>query len=185
VTGSWTASAKTALLLVVGIVVQTTLMPDLQFRGVRPDLMLLLALGAGLVGGPEQGAVGGFAAGFLTDLFLQSTPLGLAALTYCLIGFSVGALRVNFLPERRLLSPAVALVGTGCGVVLFTVIGAMVGQSQLTHGGLHHLARIAVIEAVLNAILSYPVIPLSRWASIGSRGSALVAQSSSSSPVLR
>lgn len=181
----WASSAKIALLLFVGIVVQTTLMPDIQFHGVRPDLMLLLAVCAGMAGGPEQGATVGFAAGFLTDLFLQSTPLGLAALTYCLIGFSVGALRANFIPETRLLSLAVALVGTGCGVVLFTVIGAMVGQSQLTDGGLHHLLRIAIIESVLNAILGYPVSRLTIWASAGSRGATLLSQAGSSRVVSR
>jgi len=52
--------------------------------------MMLLAVGAGFVGGPDTGAVVGFAAGTVSDLFLQSTPFGLSALAACLAGFAVG-----------------------------------------------------------------------------------------------
>ena len=57
---------------------------------VAPDFMMLLAVCAGFVAGPDKGAVVGFAAGLVSDLFLQSTPFGLSALAACLAGFVVG-----------------------------------------------------------------------------------------------
>ena len=55
--------------------------PSCGSSGSPPDLMLALAVAAGLAGGPERGAWVGFAAGLLADCFLQ-TPLGLSALVY-------------------------------------------------------------------------------------------------------
>ena len=77
--------AKTALkvvaVLAVAIFLQTTFGADLRVHEVAPDFMLLLAVSAGFVAGPDEGAVVGFAAGLVADLFLQGTPFGLSALT--------------------------------------------------------------------------------------------------------
>jgi rod shape-determining protein MreD len=165
-----TSRLRLSALLLVGILVQTTLMPDVRVRGIAPDLMLLLAICAGLAGGAELGAIVGFAAGLLTDLFLQTTPLGLSALTYCLVGFAVGVVRRSTLREGRLLAPSVTLVASAAGVVLFVLIGAMVGQSQLSALGPHRIAETAAVVAVLNAILALVVAPLVAWGAAGSEG---------------
>src|SRR6202011_5128239 len=136
---------------------QTTVVPDLRLGGVCPDLMLLIAVCAGLVGGPERGALFGFSAGLLSDLFLPTTPLGLSALAYCLIGFTVGTLQGSLLREGWLLAPLVALVGSAAGVVIFVVAGVTVGQSQLTGAGPVALAKTAAIVGVMNAVLAVPV----------------------------
>ena len=60
----------------------------------------------------ESGAWVGFWAGLLADLSLTATPLGLSALTYCLIGAAVGALRTGLLPESWVVIPAAAAMGT-------------------------------------------------------------------------
>jgi rod shape-determining protein MreD len=165
---------RLSAVLLVGILVQTTLMADVRVRGVAPDLMLLIAICAGLAGGAELGAVVGFAAGLLTDLFLQTTPLGLAALTYCLIGFTVGAVRRGVLREGRLLPPLVTAVASAAGVVLFVIIGAMVGQSQLSGLGPHRIGETAAIVAVMNAILALAVAPVVAWAASGSVGATRI-----------
>jgi rod shape-determining protein MreD len=159
-------------LLFVAILFQVTLASDLRVRGVAPDLMLLFSICAGLAGGAELGATVGFTAGLLTDLFLQTTPLGLSALTYCLIGFSVGLLRRGVLRESRLLAPMIATVASAAGVVLFVLIGAMVGQSQLTDLGPRRIVETAVIVAVMNAVLALPVARVVGWAAEGSVSTA-------------
>lgn len=164
------AGVRVAAVLLVGLLVQTTLVPDLRFKGVAPDLMLLMAICAGLAGGPEYGAVVGFFAGLLSDLFLTDTPVGLSALCFCLVGFAVGGLRASVIPEGRLLTPLIAIVGTGGGVVLFIVVGDVVGQSQLTATGSHWLLKVAIIEAAFAALLSLPVGWLMDWAAKGSQG---------------
>jgi rod shape-determining protein MreD len=164
------ARLRISALLLLALLLQTTVVPDLRISGVCPDIMLLLAVCAGLAGGPERGATVGFSAGLLVDLFLPTTPLGLSALAYCLVGFSVGALRGSLLREGWLLAPAVALIASAAGVLVFVAAGVTVGQSQLTGPGPVTLAKTAVIVGVMNAVLAIPVSRIVTWASNSSQG---------------
>ena len=161
------ASLKVALLLALGILLQTTFGEDLRVDNVAPDILVLLAVCAGFVGGPDTGAVVGFAAGLVSDLFLQSTPFGLSALAACLAGFAVGWAGTEVLRARLFLVPLVAAGGTVLGVVLFVVIGYLVGQSQLVAGGGRWLAGVALVEACYAALFSVPAFVLMRWALAG------------------
>jgi rod shape-determining protein MreD len=134
--------------------------------------MLLLTICTSLAAGPDAGAVVGFVAGLLIDLFLHATPFGLSALTYCLIGYGVGVLRRSVLHEGWLLAPGAALVASAVGVVLFVLIGVMVGQHQLTARGPRGVAQIAGIVGAINAVLAVPISRLLSWAARGLTGSA-------------
>jgi rod shape-determining protein MreD len=158
---------KVVLLLAVGILLQTTFGNDLRVDDFAPDLMLLLAVAAGFVGGPDKGAVVGFAAGLVSDLFLQSTPFGLSALAACLAGFAVGWAGNEVLRSRLIMVPLVAAGGTVLGVVLFVVLGYLVGQSQLVAGGGHWLAGVVLVEACYAALFSLPAFVLMRLALAG------------------
>lgn len=158
---------KVALLLVLGILLQTTFGDDLRVDDVAPDLLVLLAVCAGFAGGPDTGAVVGFGAGLVGDLFLQSTPFGLSALAACLAGFVVGWTSTEFLRARLFMVPLVAAGGTVLAVVLFVVLGYLVGQSQLVAGGGHWLIGVALVEAGYAALFSLPAFVLMRWALAG------------------
>jgi rod shape-determining protein MreD len=80
---------RTALVLLGALVLQVSLLGRLPVFGVTAELMLLVAIAAGLTGGPERGAIVGFAAGLLYDVTLH-TPLGLSALVFALMGYAVG-----------------------------------------------------------------------------------------------
>lgn len=162
-------------LLVVAAFIQATFGADLRIGGVAPDLMTLVVICAALAGGPDQGAVVGFCAGLLADLVLTDTPFGLSALTLCLIGFAVGALRSAVLREGWLLTPVVAFLGTVAAVALFLGLAYLVGQSSLAHEGQSWLVRVALVEAADSAVLSVPVAFLFRWAASGSAGAARLA----------
>jgi len=162
---------KVVIVLLVGILVQTTFGADLRVNNVAPDFMLLLAVCAGYVGGPDEGAVIGFAAGLLSDLFLQGTPFGLSALAGCLAGFAAGWARTNFLRLRLALVPVIAAAGTALGVVLFVIIGYLVGQAQLVAPGKRWLVEVVVIEATYAALFSLPAVGLTYWA-LGARSAA-------------
>jgi rod shape-determining protein MreD len=157
VTQLFWARVRIAVLLFVAILIQTTLGSDLRLFQVAPDLMLLIVVCAGMTGGTESGAWVGFWAGLISDMFLTATPVGLSALAYCLVGAAVGALRSNYLQDRRLLLPAAALVGTAAGVVLFVTVGEVLGQTQLLASGRSWLIRVAVLESLWGAVLSVPV----------------------------
>ncbi|HWG73557.1 MAG TPA: rod shape-determining protein MreD [Acidimicrobiales bacterium] len=166
------ARLRLAALLVVGFLVEATFGADLRIAGVAPDIMLLLVICAGLAGGPEQGAFVGFSAGLLADLLLTDTPFGLSALTMCLVGFAVGVLRSAVLREGWVLTPAVAFIATGLGVVAFLGFGDLVGQTQLAAEGRAWLVKVALVEGIDAAVLSIPVAWLVRRASSGSTGAS-------------
>jgi len=171
------ARARVGAVLLAAIVIQTTVLAGLRVDGVSPDLMLVIAIAGGLAGGPEQGAQIGFAAGLLTDLFVQATPLGLAALTLCLVGYAVGALQHTVLRAGWWLPPVVGLVGSSGAVLLFVAAGITVGQTQLTAPGPLRLFEIAGLVGAMNAVLAAPVSRMVTWAAAGSAGAALVRQS--------
>lgn len=151
------ARARIAAVVVVAVLVQTALGQDLRVFDVAPDLMVLVVICAGLTGGTEAGAWVGFWTGLLTDMFLTSTPIGLSALTYCLVGASIGALRASVLQERRALLPLAALVGTAAAVLVFVVAGDVLGQTQLLGAGRSWLIRVIVVESLWSAVLAFPV----------------------------
>jgi rod shape-determining protein MreD len=168
------AAARITVVMIAAILLQTTVGPDLRIHGVAPDLMALLASCAGIAGGAEQGALVGFASGLLADLFLQDTPFGLSALAFCLVGFLVGWLRSNVLHQRWVLTPIIAGAGTVAAVLLFIVLGKLVGQDQLFVEGKRWIVEVAIIDAIESAILSIPVTALLSRAAQGSTGAATV-----------
>jgi rod shape-determining protein MreD len=153
--------------IVFAVLAQTIFGNDLRVDDVAPDFMMLLAVCAGFVGGPDRGATAGFVSGLVADLFLPSTPFGLSALVCCLVGFVVGSARDNFLRPRLLLLPVVAAAGTVLGVALFVAIGYIVGQQQLVAPGETWLAGVAAIEACYSVVFALPAAALMGWALSG------------------
>ena len=151
---------RIALFIVVAFTLQATLLGGLRLGGIAPDAMLLVPIAFGIAAGPERGAVVGFAAGLVADLFLQ-TPFGLSALTYSLVGFAVGSVQGNVIHAAWWIAPATALVGSAAGVIGFALLGVMVGQDHLMTTD---LPLIAAAVALLNAPLSVPAVRAAAWA---------------------
>jgi rod shape-determining protein MreD len=164
------ARLRIALLILVTVVVQTALGSDLRIAGVAPDLMVLVSICAGLTGGAEAGAWVGFWAGLVMDMFLTSTPVGLSALTYCIVGAAVGGLRATVLQEHKAVLPLAGLFGTVAAVVFFVGAGDVLGQHQLLGGGRPWLLRVITVESVWNAVLALPAGYLYAWLARGSAG---------------
>ena len=155
--------AKVPLLILLMLTVQTTVLSGLRNAGLHADAMLLLPITAGIVGGAESGALVGFLAGLTADLFLQ-TPFGLSALAYCLVGFAVGTVQGNVIRAAWWIAPLTAIVASAAGIVVYALVGAMVGQSQLLRGD---LPVVAGWVAVINGPLAIPVVKLMEWAQKG------------------
>lgn len=151
---------RAVVALLVTLVAHVTLLSRVQPQGVRPDLLLLLAVVGGVAGGPERGAVLGFFAGLVADLFVQ-TPFGLTALAFSLVGFGVGSLQSMVLKVSWWMPVATALAASAAGVVLFAVLATVVGETRMMSP---RLALVAAIVALLNAVLSLPMVRLVDWA---------------------
>jgi rod shape-determining protein MreD len=145
------------------LVVQTCVLQRLRIEGAHADGLLLVAIAAGIAGGAETGALAGFGAGLVADLFLQ-TPFGLSALAFCVVGFAVGALQSSMLRTTAWITPLTAFMASAAGVALFAVAGAVVGQPNLVGP---RLPVIAAVVGGLNAVIAIPVAGLVRWAMVG------------------
>lgn len=158
---------RVVLVVVVVLTIQQALLAGLRVRGAHPDLMLLLPIAFGLVGGSERGAAMGFVSGLLADLFV-GTPFGLSALVYTLVGFGVGMTEGDSLGGGWWVTPLTATVASAAGVLLYAGLGAAVGEGQMLHA---HLVTITIVVAVVNGLLAAPTARLARWAMDLSRSS--------------
>ncbi|HEX6596513.1 MAG TPA: hypothetical protein VF045_06230, partial [Acidimicrobiales bacterium] len=97
------------------------------------------------------------------DLLLP-TPLGLSALVFTLIGYTVGLAKAGLLRDSPWFPVTVAFVASSAGVALFALIGSMIGETGLVNA---HLATIMLVVGITNAVLALPVLRLMRWSLAG------------------
>jgi rod shape-determining protein MreD len=138
---------------------QITLFVDVHPLGVAPELPLLVAIHAGRSAGPERGATAGFAAGLLYDLEL-GTPLGLWALTCCLVAYGMGVITDTLHRPGGLLASITTGIASVGGVLTVALLGGIMGQSGMVSS---HLPRIAILVGVVNFALSPAVGLALRW----------------------
>jgi len=150
------------LMLLAALLLQTTVLARMRLFGVMPDFMLLVAVAAGITAGPVRGAVVGFTSGMLIDLFLP-TPLGLSALVFTLVGYAVGVANTGVLRSAWYIPVLTAAGACMAGEVLYAVIGSVLGEPMLSA----HLATIALVVGVTNAVLAPLAVKLVAW-SLGS-----------------
>ena len=150
---------RAAAMLLFVLVIQSAVVSELHVFGVHGEIVLLVPIAAGLTVGPDRGAVAGFIAGIAVDL-LVTTPFGLSALTYSLVGYGVGAFQAGVLRSSRSLPIVAAVGGTALGIVFFGLAATVVGEEGLLRG---ELARIVLVSSTLNGLLVLPALRLARW----------------------
>ena len=152
-------AVRTSFVLVVVLTLQLAVASHLAPVGVQADLLLLVAIAAGISAGADRGAALGFAAGVTYDLVLQ-TPFGLSALTYCLVAYLVGSLQDSVLRAATWIPLVTATAASALGVILYGVLGTVVGEELVQLD----LLRVAVIVGLLNTLPAPVVVRAMRWA---------------------
>lgn len=142
--------------LVLALAVQTTVLNALTIGGVKADLVLVVALCVGLIAGPGPGAVCGAAAGLLEG-YAQGQHLGSLGLSRTVAAFIAGMVETRLLRDRVVVPVATVLLGSAAAHALYFVLAPELPIVRP--------ARIAVIESLLNMLLTPPVyLVLTRWA---------------------
>jgi rod shape-determining protein MreD len=172
------AALRVALLALLLLLVQTTVVLSASVGGVHADLLWLLPITAALLAGPGTGAIVGFWSGLAFDLVLP-TPFGLGALVGCLLGFATGMATAAVDREVVWLRPLTAVVGSVAADMLFAVLGAIFGQQQMVQIDFFSLF---LVVAVASALVVLPVHRMMRWALAGdgSRRTLVAANSTES-----
>ncbi|WP_441246119.1 rod shape-determining protein MreD [Kitasatospora sp. McL0602] len=149
-----------AVLVLLGLVIQVSVLGRLQLPGATPDLLMLIVVGLALVIGPSGGCAIGFSAGLLADLAPPSDhAVGRYALVLCLLGYGAGLLRPEGARQRSAVSALLVVAGAAVvSTLLYALVGALVGDTAARHVGLGGLVFSALLYDVLLAPFVVPAV---------------------------
>ena len=153
------SAGRTAAVVLGALVLQVCLLARFSYDGAVPDVMLLMAVLAGYLLGPERGAIVGFASGLAFDVVL-TTPFGLSALVYTLLAYGVGVVSAGMVRQSRWMPSVVAAAGSAIGVLAYAVVGVVLGEATLSGPP---LTAIVVYVAVVNAVLAPLAVRALAW----------------------
>lgn len=146
--------------LFISLILQTTIFPLVQIRGIMPNLLLILVVLTGLFYGSYTGAAVGFGIGLIQDL-ISCRYLGLGAYSGLLTGYLMGHLEGSVYKEN----PFVPLILVGLGSLLFNGVFTL-GQ-EICGASAYPISILwkmllpeAFYNMVLTAVLYRPLLKL-------------------------
>jgi rod shape-determining protein MreD len=145
------------VVVLTALLAQVTVINRLPLPLGHPDLLVVVVIAFALVGGPQRGAVIGFATGLAADLMPPSDHLaGRLAFAYTLVGYLAGLLEDV---EERSVFTTVFLVaaGSAIAVVVYAGLGGLVGDPTVT---VHATTRSVLAAVVYDVVLAPFVVPL-------------------------
>ena len=149
--------ARAAGLLFFAVVLQLSIIADVELLGGRPNLLLVTLVSVALLRGAVYGAVAGFGAGLLADTGVFGT-LGFTALLLTLAGYWAGRY-VETTGRDRAHAPLLSIaVITVLYQIAALILRFMLGQSAPAGD----IFAALVPTAALNLILTVPVYALVR-----------------------
>jgi rod shape-determining protein MreD len=155
---TWRIGVRLALIVLVTVILQVSFFSLVPMLGAVPDLVPVVVVSLGLLGGGVVGAVCGFAAGLLLDSVLLQT-LGASSLVLLTVGYLAGRYREGFEITNSLVPPLLAggftlLAGAGYAAVQL-MLGVDTPVSLL-------ILREILVQALLAILLALPTYPLLR-----------------------
>ena len=144
------------LLILINFVLQTSVWPQMAIFGATPDTALIFIVSYGILRGDVEGALFGFSAGLLQDIF-SGGPIGMFALFGFVIGYLSGKPFRDFFKDNYFLPFFIVLMA-----VLFQQFAIYVSSFLfLGHLNLGHFARLIILPTTIyTASLSVPLYSL-------------------------
>jgi rod shape-determining protein MreD len=155
---TWRSGIRVAAILVACVVLQISFFSFLTLFGSTPDIVPLVVVSLGLLGGAVLGAVCGFAAGLLLDSALLQT-LGVSSLVLLSAGYLAGRYREGAEISNSLLPPLLAGALTAAAAAGFAAIQLMLGVRAPVS---LLVLREILIQGLLAVLLAIPLYPLIR-----------------------
>lgn len=151
--------ARAALLLLSFTILEVQVLAELRVFDVAAQLVLASAIAAGMTGGPDGGAIYGFAAGLMIDLYLP-TPFGLSGFAFGLSAWIIGFVAGRVIEESWAARVGFVALGSALGTIIYVLLGEALGQrGMLTDAFVFKLTIIVAINAVLGIFL----VPVVAW----------------------
>jgi len=152
---------RQALLVLLAVVLQATVLERLPLPGAAPDLLLVLVVVLGLLEGPRSAMLAGFAGGLLVDLS-GDAELGRTALVLVVVGFLAGQLQDDV--SGSPVVPALLAGGLAAVAVVLAFAGGLLLSDPRATGGafLRSLLSLVAYSAVLAPVVLPAVAALLR-----------------------
>lgn len=147
-----------ALMVFVAVLVQLSLFSQMPLLGSVANVVPVVVICLGLLGGAVPGTVAGFSAGLLIDATLGGT-LGVTSLSLMAAGYLAGRWREGYDIVSSLVPPLLAGALTGVAAAVYAGIQLMLGVDAAV--SLLVLREIAV-QALLGGLVAAGLYPLIR-----------------------
>ncbi len=149
---------RIAAMIVISVVLQLSFFSYLSFFGTTPDIIPLVVIALGLLGGALVGAACGFVTGLLLDSALLAT-LGASSLALLTVGYLAGRYREGTEISNSLVPPLLIGALTMAAAAAFAAIQLMLGVRNPVS---LLVLREIVVQGLLAALLAIPFYPLIR-----------------------
>lgn len=140
-----------ALVIYVNFLLQTTLFKYISIFGVKPVTVLLIVISYAILRGDVEGALVGFFAGLLQDIFFMPY-IGLCALLCALTGYFCGKPFKDFFRENYMLPVLLTLVSVSVYECVFYFINFSL-QGRL----FYYFRSLILPETIYTMLLAIPV----------------------------
>jgi rod shape-determining protein MreD len=149
-----------AILLLGSLVLQTTILEQVTFLGVTPQLSLVVVVSLAYIDGERVGVITGFTAGLVQDLLLPvGTIVGLTALVYTLVGFAVGSLS-RYSVSESVWAPILAVIlASAAAEASYAAMSIMLGQNWVS---VAYTGKVVGLVVLYNTLLTPFVYPFVR-----------------------
>ena len=149
-----------AVLLIVAIALQSTVLEQLTFLGVTPQLALIVVVSLAYLEGERVGIVTGFSAGLLLDLQLpEGAIVGISPLVYVFLAFAVAAMRQYSMSESVWIPVLSITVVSAVAEFGYASLAIILGQRWVS---LTYTAKVAGLVILYNTLLAPFVFPIVR-----------------------
>ena len=146
------------LAIIISLVLQSTYLEGLKVMGMKPDLVMLLVIFYSISHGARKGALIGFLAGLVQDLFAAKF-LGLHAIMKLVIGLLCGTLEKRVYKENVFVPALLAIVVTYFQEASYIVMRQLAGFLNRADTNIPFLKAVTTL-AVYNffiAIIGYAI----------------------------
>jgi rod shape-determining protein MreD len=158
--------------IAVAVLVQLAWAPRWGLAEGKPDVVTLVAICLAFLGGPQTGAVAGFAGGLALDA-LGMGPLGVGALARAVAGFLAGLVEQNVFGKSVLMPRVAVAVATFAAQMVELLLLLLLGRDLPFFLS---LGRIVLPTAVYNGVLAGAIYPFLAWAGQRERGRPPIGQ---------
>lgn len=138
------------LLVLTVAAIQTAVLPFVAVAGFRPDLLLLLPIAFAVHDGPEAGVRIGFGAGLMADMLVQTSAIGVAALTFAIVGYLVGLARPYLATNSTTAPFLLAFGGSAGGSFVLGMLSSFLGDGPTD---LQLVMTVALFVGVVHTLL--------------------------------